>query len=245
MYKLVLIRHGITSWSTRFTGWTDIDVEPSGIEETKKYGKKLKDLGYTFDVAYTSYLKRAIRTLWTVLDAMDLLWVPMIKDWHINERHYGALQGLNKAETAAKYGEEQVNVWRRSYDVPPPQLELNDPRHPQNDVKYKSFDPNDLPKGESLKDTIARFIPYWKREVEPVLRSGKRIVLSAHSNSLRALIKYLDNLDEKEIMKVNVPYCIPLVYELDENLKAVKHYYLAEDEEVQRVIESIKNQAKK
>lgn len=245
MYKVVLIRHGITSWATRFTGWTDIDVLPEGVEETKKYGAKLKELGYTFDIAYTSYLKRAIRTLWTALDAMDLLWIPMIKDWHMNERHYGALQGLNKAETAAKYGEEQVNIWRRSYDVPPPQLTLDDSRHPKNDPKYKDFDPKELPTGESLKDTIARFIPYWQKEVEPVIRSGKKIIVSLHSNSLRALIKYLDNLDEQQIMKVNVPYCIPLVYELDENLKAVKHYYLAPDEEVARVIDSIKNQAKK
>lgn len=245
MYKIVLIRHGVTSWATRFTGWTDIDVMPEGVEETKKYGRKMKDLGYTFDVAYTSYLKRAIRTLWTALDEMDLLWIPMIKDWHMNERHYGALQGLNKAETAAKYGEEQVNIWRRSYDVAPPQLSLDDPRHPKNDPKYAGFDPKTLPTGESLKDTIARFIPYWQKEVEPVIKSGKKIIVSLHSNSLRALIKYLENLNEEQIMKVNVPYCIPLVYELDDNLKAVKHYYLAPDEEVARVIESIKNQAKK
>lgn len=245
MYKIVLIRHGVTSWATRFTGWTDIDVMPEGVEETKKYGRKMKDLGYTFDVAYTSYLKRAIRTLWTALDEMDLLWIPMVKDWHMNERHYGALQGLNKAETAAKYGEEQVNIWRRSYDVAPPQLSLDDPRHPKNDPKYAGFDPKTLPTGESLKDTIARFIPYWQKEVEPVIKSGKKIIVSLHSNSLRALIKYLENLNEEQIMKVNVPYCIPLVYELDDNLKAVKHYYLAPDEEVARVIESIKNQAKK
>lgn len=245
MYKIVLIRHGITAWATRFTGWTDIDVMPEGVEETRKYGRKMKELGYTFDIAYTSYLKRAIRTLWTALDELDLLWIPMVKDWHMNERHYGALQGLNKAETAAKYGEEQVNIWRRSYDVPPPQLTIDDPRHPKNDPKYKDFDPKALPTGESLKDTIARFIPYWQKEVEPVIKSGKKIIVSLHSNSLRALIKYLDNLDEQQIMKVNVPYCIPLVYELDDNLKAVKHYYLASDEEVARVIDSIKNQAKK
>jgi len=245
MYKIVIIRHGITEWATKFTGWTDIDVTQSGIEETKKYGKKLKELGYSFDLSYTSYLKRAIRTLWTVLDEMDLLWIPMIKDWRMNERHYGALQGLNKAETATKYGEEQVAIWRRSYDVAPPLLELSDPRHPSNDSKYKGISPSDLPTGESLKDTIERFIPYWKSEVEPQITKGKKIIVSLHSNSLRALIKYLDNLSSEEIMKVNIPYCIPLVYELDENLKPIKHYYLAPDEEVQRVIEGIKNQTKK
>lgn len=245
MHKVVLIRHGITSWATRFTGWTDIDVEPSGIEETKKYGQVLKEQGYSFDLAYTSYLKRGIRTLWTVLDEMDLLWIPMIKDWHLNERHYGALQGLNKAETALKYGETQVNLWRRSFDVNPPKLELSDPRHPHNDPKYKGFDPALLPTGESLKDTITRCIPYWQKEIEPVIKSGKNIIVSAHSNTLRALIKYLDNLSDEEITKVNVPYCIPLVYELDDNLKVLRHYYLAEDREVTRVIDSIKNQARK
>lgn len=245
MYKIVLVRHGITEWATKFTGWTDIDVAPAGIEDTKKYGKRLKEEGYTFDLAYTSYLKRAIRTLWTVLDEMDLLWIPMIKDWHLNERHYGALQGLNKAETAAKYGEEQVNVWRRSYDIAPPKLEAGDPRHPSRDSKYKDVDPKLLPSGESLKDTIARFIPYWQTEVEPQIRKGKKIIASLHSNSLRALIKYLDNLNEEQIMKVNVPYNIPLVYELGADMKAIKHYYLAPDEEVERVISAIKNQAKK
>jgi len=244
MYKLVIVRHGITEWSTRFTGWTDIDVTTDGIRETQKYGKKLKEMGYEFDLSYTSYLKRAIRTLWTVLDEMDLLWISMIKDWHMNERHYGALQGLNKAETAEKYGADQVNIWRRSYDTPPPPLELNDPRHPSLDPKYKSLDPKTLPLGESLKDTIDRFIPFWKQEVEPQIKNGKKIIVSLHSNSLRALIKYLDNLSPEEIMKVNVPYCIPLVYELDDNLKPIKHYYLATDEEVQSVIDSIKNQAK-
>ncbi len=245
MYKIVLVRHGLTEWATRFTGWTDIDVAKEGVEETKKYGKKLKELGYSFDLAYTSYLKRAIRTLWTVLDEMDLLWIPMVKDWHMNERHYGALQGLNKAETAAKYGDEQVNIWRRSYDVPPPKLDLSDPRHPANDPKYAGMDPKSLPVGESLKDTIARFVPYWQKEVEPQIKNGKRIVVSLHSNTLRALIKYLDNLTDEQIMKVNVPYCIPLVYELGEDMKAIKHYYLAPDEEVERVITGIKNQAKK
>ncbi len=245
MFKLVLIRHGVTEWSTRFTGWTDIDVAPKGIEDTKKYSEKLKEMGYSFDLAYTSYLKRAIRTLWTVLDTMDLMWIPTVKDWHLNERHYGALQGFNKAETAQKYGDEQVLVWRRSFDVPPPKLELTDERHPSRDPKYKEFDPKTLPVGESLKDTIARVVPFWKETVEPQIKAGKKIIVSAHSNSLRALIKYLDNLSDEEIMKVNVPYCIPLVYELDDNLKSAKNYYLAPDEEVERVIAEVKNQAKK
>lgn len=245
MYKIVFVRHGITEWSTRFTGWTDIEIAPFGIQETKKYGKKLKELGYSFDLSYTSYLKRSIRTLWTILDEMGLLWIPMIKHWRMNERHYGALQGLDKAEIAKKYGEDQVNLWRRSYDVAPPPLALDDPRHPSNDNKYKELDPKELPVGESLKDVVTRFLPYWQQEVEPQIKKGKKIVCSLHSNTLRALIKYLDNLTPEEIMKVNVPYCIPLVYELDENLKAIKHYYLAPDEEVNRVIEDIKNQTKK
>ncbi len=245
MHKIVLVRHGITEWSTRFTGWTDIDILPEAIEETRKYAKILKEQGYAFDISYTSYLKRGIRTLWTILDEMDLLWIPMIKDWHLNERHYGALQGLNKAETAEKYGDEQVQIWRRSYDVAPPKLEESDGRHPKNDPKYTNISPSELPTGESLKDTIERFVPYWQKEVEPQIRVGKKIISSLHSNSLRALIKYLDNLNEEEIMSVNVPYSIPLVYELGDDLKAIKHYYLASDEEVARVIESIKNQAKK
>jgi len=245
MYKIVLLRHGITEWATRFTGWTDIDVTPDGIKETKKYAKVLKEQGFVFDLSYTSYLKRGIRTLWTVLDEMDLLWIPMIKHWRMNERHYGALQGFNKGEVAAKYGDQQVYIWRRSYDIPPPPLPLDDPRHPSHDLKYKDFSPKELPVGESLKNTIARFLPYWKEVVEPEIKKGKKIICSLHSNTLRALIKHLDNLTDEEIMKVNVPYCIPLVYELDENLKAVKHYYLAPDKEVARVINSIKNQAKK
>ncbi|MFA5136800.1 MAG: 2,3-diphosphoglycerate-dependent phosphoglycerate mutase [Patescibacteria group bacterium] len=245
MYKIVLVRHGLTEWSTRFTGWTDIDVVPQGIADTKKYAKRLHELGYVFDLAYTSYLKRAIRTLWTVLDELDLLWIPMIKDWRMNERHYGALQGLNKAETAEKYGSEQVNIWRRSYDTPPPALDLADPRHPKNDPKYKQLDIHKLPVGESLKDTINRFIPYWKSAVEPEIKKGNKIILSLHSNTLRALVKYLDNLSDTEIMGVNIPYCIPLVYELGEDLKANKHYYLAGDDEVKQVVDSIKNQAKR
>lgn len=245
MYKLVIVRHGLSVWPTRFTGWTDIDIDPSGITETYKYGKRMKELGFTFDVGFTSYLKRGIKTLNTVLDAMDLDWIPVTKAWQLNERHYGALQGLNKAETVQKFGEEQVTLWRRSYDVPPPALDANDERHPSKDKRYADVDPALLPASECLKDTYKRSVPYWQKVIEPVIRSGKKIIISGHHNSLRAIIKYIDGLSEQEIMKVNIPYCIPLVYEFDDQLKPIKHYYLAPDEEVQRVIESIKNQTKK
>jgi len=244
MHKVVIIRHGLSVWPDRFTGWIDIDIVPSGIEETYRYGKKLKDLGYTFDAGYTSYLKRGIKTLHTVLEAMDLLWIPVIKHWKLNERHYGALQGLNKVETVAQYGEEQVNIWRRSYDIPPPKITPQDPKHPSHDSYYKNVT-EELPGGECLKDTFNRSVPYWKEVIEPEIRKGKKIVLSGHHNSLRAIIKHLDQLSEEQIMKVNIPYCIPLVYELDEHLKPLKHYYLAPDEEVKRIIQGIKNQTKK
>lgn len=245
MYKFVIIRHGLSEWSNRFTGWTDIDLAPSGIEETKKYGLKLKELGYTFDLGFTSYLKRGIRTLEIVLEAMGLLTIPVIKAWQLNERHYGALQGLNKPETVAKYGKEQVDIWRRSYDIPPPPLEKTDPRHPSNDPVYKDIDPALLPSSECLKDTYNRSVPYFQKMIEPEIKEGKKVILSGHHNSLRAIIKYLDNISNEEIVSLNVPYCIPLVYELDANLKPIKHYYLASDEEVKRVIEGIKNQTKK
>jgi len=245
MFKFVIIRHGLTEWSNRFTGWTDIDLAPEGIEETKKYGLKLKELDYSFDLGFTSVLKRGIRTLEIVLETMGLSQIPIIKAWQLNERHYGALQGLNKAETAEKYGENQVNAWRRSYDTPPPPLEKNDPRHPINDSVYKSLDPSLLPDSESLKNTYERVIPYFKDMVEPEIKNGKKIILSGHSNSIRAIVKYLDNISDENIVSLNVPYCIPLVYVLDENLKPIKHYYLAPDEEVKRVIEGIKNQTKK
>lgn len=205
----------------------------------------MKELGFTFDVGFTSYLKRGIKTLNTVLDAMDLDWIPVTKAWQLNERHYGALQGLNKAETVQKFGEEQVTLWRRSYDVPPPALDASDERHPSKDKRYADVDPALLPASECLKDTYKRSVPYWQKVIEPVIRSGKKIIISGHHNSLRAIIKYIDGLSEQEIMKVNIPYCIPLVYEFDDQLKPIKHYYLAPDEEVQRVIESIKNQTKK
>ena len=245
MFKFVIIRHGLSVWSDRFTGWTDIDIAPSGIEETRKYGIKLKELGYSFDIGFTSYLKRGIKTMEIVLEAMGLSNIPVIKAWQLNERHYGALQGLNKPETVAKYGEKQVIIWRRSYDIPPPKLEKTDPRHPANDPVYKDIDPSLLPASECLKDTYARSVPYFQKMIEPEIKNGKKVILSGHHNSLRAIIKYLDNISNEDIVSLNIPYCIPLVYELDENLKPIKHYYLAPDEEVKRVIEGIKNQTKK
>lgn len=245
MYKVVFVRHGLSVWPDKFTGWIDIDIHPSGIEETVKYGKRLKELGYTFDVGFTSYLKRGIKTLHIVLEAMDLLWIPVVKSWKLNERHYGALQGLNKAQTVQKYGEEQVNLWRRSYDTPPPLLSQNDPKHPSHDPYYADVDPSVLPSGECLKDTFKRSVPYWTDTIVPEIKKGKRVIISGHHNSLRAIIKHINSLSEEEIMKVNVPYCIPLVYEFDESFKPIKQYYLAPQEEVERVIQSIKNQTKK
>ncbi len=245
MYKIVIVRHGLSVWPDKFTGWTDIDLAPEGIAETLKYGKKLKELGYSFDLGFASMLKRGIKTLWKALDGMDLNWIPITYAWQLNERHYGALQGLNKAQTVEKYGKDQVQLWRRSYDVRPPAVDVNDPMHPSHDPRYKDVDPSLLPSGECLKDTYNRAVPYWQKTIEPLIKQGKKILVSAHGNSIRAIMKYLDNLSEEEIVGVNIPYCIPLVYELDENLKPIKHYYLASDEEVQRVIEGIKNQTKK
>lgn len=245
MTKVVIIRHGTSVWSDRFTGWIDIDVTPEGVKETYNYGLKLKEAGFTFDIAFTSYLKRAIRTLWTVLDATEQMYIPIVNSWKLNERHYGALQGLNKPETVEKHGEEQVAIWRRSYDVPPPALDINDPGHPSHDPKYKDVDPKLLPSTECLKDTYARSVAYWQAEIEPLIKQGKKIILSGHHNSLRSIIKYLDNISDEDIVGLTVPYCIPLVYEFDEQARPIKHYYLAPDEEVQRVIESIKNQTKK
>ncbi|MEK7597820.1 MAG: 2,3-bisphosphoglycerate-dependent phosphoglycerate mutase [Patescibacteria group bacterium] len=220
MFKFVIIRHGLTEWSNRFTGWTDIDLAQPGIEETKKYGLKLKELGYSFDLGFTSVLKRGIKTLEIVLETLGEKDIAVIKDWHLNERNYGDLQGQNKSEAISKYGEERVKIWRRSYDVAPPN-------------------------GESLKDTYDRSVPYFQAYIEPEIKKGKKIILSGHHNSLRAIIKYLDNISDQDIVNLNVPYCIPLVYELDENLKPIKHYYLASDEEIKKVIEGIKNQTKK
>lgn len=245
MTKVVIIRHGTSVWSDRFTGWIDIDVTPEGVKETYNYGLKLKEAGFTFDIAFTSYLKRAIRTLWTVLDATEQMYIPIVNSWKLNERHYGALQGLNKPETVEKHGEEQVAIWRRSYDVPPPALDINDPGHPSHDPKYKDVDPKLLPSTECLKDTYARSVSYWQKEIEPLIKQGKKIILSGHHNSLRSIIKYLDNISDEDIVGLTVPYCIPLVYEFDDQARPIKHYYLAPDEEVARVIESIKNQTKK
>ncbi len=246
MYKVVLLRHGESIWNkeNRFTGWTDVDLSEKGIEEAKKAGEALKNEGFVFDVAFTSVLKRAIRTLWIVLDEMDLMWIPIINHWRLNERHYGALQGLNKAEMAQKYGEDQVKIWRRSYDVPPPALDKNDPRFPGFDPRYKDLSEDELPTCESLKDTVARFIPYWEEKIAPTIKSGKRVLIAAHGNSLRALVKFLDNIPDNEIVELNIPTGIPLVYELDENLSPINHYYLGSQEEIEKAIQSVANQGK-
>ena len=244
--KLVLLRHGESIWNreNRFTGWTDVDLSEKGIEEARKAGQVLKEKGYTFDVAFTSVLKRAIRTLWIVLDEMDLMWIPVYRSWRLNERHYGALQGLNKAETAAKYSEEQVLIWRRSYDVRPPSLEKTDERYPGNDPIYRDLAKEDIPLIECLKDTVERFLPYWHEVLAPTIKSGKRVIISAHGNSLRALVKYLDHISDEDIVKLNIPTGIPLVYELDEDLKPVKSYYLGDPEEVARAMEAVARQGK-
>ncbi|KUK89477.1 MAG: 2,3-bisphosphoglycerate-dependent phosphoglycerate mutase [Mesotoga infera] len=246
MTKLVLVRHGESTWNkeNRFTGWTDVDLSEKGREEAKKAGEILKAEGYNFDLAYTSVLKRAIRTLWYIMDEMDLMWIPVIRDWRLNERHYGALQGLNKAETAAKHGEEQVKIWRRSYDIRPPALEESDERFPGHDPKYKSLSDNELPRTECLKDTVARFLPLWKNEISTEIKSGKKVLIVAHGNSLRALVKYLDNIPDEEIVGLNIPTGIPLVYELDDDLKPIKHYYLGDPEEIAKAQQAVANQGK-
>jgi 2,3-bisphosphoglycerate-dependent phosphoglycerate mutase len=246
MYKIVLLRHGESAWNkeNRFTGWTDVDLSEKGLSEARKAGEVLKKEGFVFDVAFTSVLKRAIRTLWITLDGMDLMWIPVYNSWRLNERHYGALQGLNKAETAAKYGDQQVLVWRRSYDTPPPALEKNDPRSPANDPRYKNLKPDEIPLTECLKDTVARFLPYWHETIAPVVKSGKRVIIAAHGNSLRALVKYLDNVSDEDIVGLNIPTGMPLVYELDDNLKPIKHYYLGDPEEVKKAMEAVANQGK-
>lgn len=246
MYKIVLLRHGESIWNkeNRFTGWTDVDLSEKGKEEAQKAGEVLKAEGYTFDIAYTSVLKRAIRTLWIVLDVMDLMWIPVIRNWRLNERHYGALQGLNKAETAKQYGEEQVKIWRRSYDIQPPALGKSDSRYPGYDPRYKELSESELPLTECLKDTVARFVPYWENTIAPIVKSGKRVLVTAHGNSLRALVKYLDNIPDDEIVELNIPTGIPLVYELDENLKPIKHYYLGNPEEVEKAAAAVAAQGK-
>ncbi len=245
MYKLVLLRHGESTWNkeNRFTGWTDVDLSERGREEAAEAGRLLKEGGYIFDQAYVSVLKRAIRTLWIALDQLDQMWIPIEKDWRLNERHYGALQGLNKAETAARHGEDQVHIWRRSYDIPPPPLAPDDERHPSHDPRYAGLAAGDLPLTESLKETVARFLPYWHGTIAPAITSGKRVLVAAHGNSLRALVKYLDNVSESQIVELNIPTGIPLVYELDADLKPIRHYYLGDAAAAAAAAERVKQQA--
>ena len=247
MYKVVLLRHGESTWNkeNRFTGWTDVDLNEKGIEEAKASGKILKKEGFDFDIAFTSVLKRALRTLWLCLEEMDRLWIPVEKNWRLNERHYGSLQGLNKAETAEKHGEEQVLIWRRSYDIPPPALEKTDERFPGNFPAYKDIDEADLPTTESLKLTVDRFLPYWFDTIAPTIKAGKKVLIVAHGNSLRALVKYLDNISEEDIIRLNIPTGVPLVYELDKDLKPIKHYYLGDQDEIAAKAAAVAAQGKK
>jgi 2,3-bisphosphoglycerate-dependent phosphoglycerate mutase len=246
MYKIVLMRHGESTWNldNRFTGWTDVDLTEKGMAEARQAGKVLKEAGFTFDLAYTSVLKRAIRTLWLTLDEMDLMWLPVEHDWRLNERHYGALQGLNKAETAAKYGDEQVLVWRRSYDTPPNPLTPNDPRASYNDPRYATLKKEQIPLTECLKDTVARVMPSWDESIAPAIRAGKKIIISAHGNSLRALIKSLDGISDQDIVGLNIPNGQPLVYELDADLKPIKSYYLGDREAIEAAMKAVASQGK-
>jgi 2,3-bisphosphoglycerate-dependent phosphoglycerate mutase len=246
MIKIVFVRHGESVWNleNRFTGWTDVDLSQHGVAESHEVAEVLKREGYTFDIAFTSVLKRAIRTLWIILDDMDLMWIDVYRSWRLNERHYGALQGLNKKETADKYGYEQVHQWRRSYDVPPPALEVSDPRHPCNDRRYACVHKELLPGTESLKTTLERVLPYWDEAIVPKLKDGRRILISAHGNSLRAIIKYLDSVSQRDIVELNIPTGIPLVYELDEQLRAVRHYYLGDKEKIRRATAAVAGQLK-
>jgi 2,3-bisphosphoglycerate-dependent phosphoglycerate mutase len=244
VYTLVLIRHGQSEWnlSNRFTGWHDVDLTAQGVQEAQDAGKLLKDNGYGFDLSFTSLQKRAIKTQNQVLDAMDELYIPVVKDWHLNERHYGALQGLDKSETAQKYGEEQVKIWRRSYDITPPPLTKDDLRYPGHDPRYAHLNEAELPLTESLKETVARVVPYWQTVIAPEVKAGKRVLIAAHGNSLRALVKYLDELSEAEVLELNIPTGQPLVYELDENLKPIKHYYLGDAEAIQAAMHAVASQ---
>jgi len=246
MTKLVLLRHGESEWNkeNRFTGWTDVDLSEKGRTEARNAGKTLKAEGYGFDLAFTSVLKRAVRTLWMALDEMDLMWIPVYNSWRLNERHYGGLQGLNKAETAAKFGEEQVHVWRRSYEVPPPPLEPSDPRHPSHDLRYRDLAPQDLPLTECLKDTVARALPCWHEAIAPVLKKGKKAIIAAHGNSIRALVKMLDSISDADIAGLDIPTGVPLVYELSESLAPIRHYYLADQADLEKALASVKNQGK-
>jgi 2,3-bisphosphoglycerate-dependent phosphoglycerate mutase len=245
-YTLVLLRHGQSTWNleNRFTGWTDVGLTVQGENEAHSAGKQLQEAGYSFDLAYTSVLKRAVKTLWIVMEEMDLEWLPVINAWQLNERHYGALQGLNKAEMAVKFGEAQVKIWRRSYDIQPPALELDDPRHPRYDRRYYSLTETELPRTECLKDTVARMLPYWHSTIAPTVKSGKRIIICAHGNSLRALVKYLDNIPDNEIVELNIPTGIPLVYELDNDFHPIRNFYLGDPEAIRKAAEAVANQGK-
>jgi 2,3-bisphosphoglycerate-dependent phosphoglycerate mutase len=247
MHTLVLLRHGQSLWNkeNRFTGWTDVDLTEQGLAEAQASGCLLRDGGFTFDVAYTSVLRRAIRTLWIVLDELDQMWIPVVRDWRLNERHYGALQGLNKAETAVAHGADQVKIWRRSFDTPPPALESRDPRHPSHDVRYANLGPEAQPAAESLKDTIDRFLPFWTSTIAPDIQAGRRVLIAAHGNSLRALVKHLDDISEEDISELNIPTGIPLVYELNDDLSPIRHYYLGDPEAAKRAAEAVANQASK
>jgi len=247
MYKVVLLRHGESTWNkeNRFTGWTDVDLSDKGREEALAAGRLLKQEGFSFDLAFTSVLTRAIRTCWMTLDELGELWIPVQRSWRLNERHYGALQGLNKAETAAQHGDAQVKIWRRAYDIPPPPLALDDPRHPSHDRRYASLSPSDLPLTESLKDTVARFLPYWHETIAPAITNGQRVLIAAHGNSLRALVKYLDDISNADIVELNIPTGIPLVYELDARLRPIRSYYLGDQEAAKKAAAAVASQASK
>lgn len=246
MHQLVLIRHGQSTWNldNRFTGWTDVDLSEQGNREAQEAGKTLLQEGFEFDLVYTSVLKRAIRTMWHVLSELDQMWLPVVRDWRLNERHYGALQGLNKSETAAKHGEDQVKIWRRSYDIPPPPLQADDERNAAHDRRYAGLKPEEIPLTESLKETVTRFVPYWENVIAPEVKSGKRVLIVAHGNSLRALVKHLDDISEEDIVGLNIPTGIPLVYDLDESLKPLGHRYLGDPEAIRKAAEAVANQGK-
>lgn len=246
MKKLVLLRHGESTWNqeNRFTGWTDVDLTERGTAEARRAGQQLNEEGFIFDVAYTSLLKRAIRTLWIVLDELDQMWIPVNRTWRLNERHYGALQGLNKAQTAEKYGDEQVLAWRRSYDTPPPALDEGDQRSPANDARYRDLAARDIPASECLKDTVERFLPYWHETIAPQVHAGKRVIITAHGNSLRALVKYLDDVSDADIVGMNIPTGVPLLYELDDSLKPISSRYLGDADEVRKAMQSVADQGK-
>jgi 2,3-bisphosphoglycerate-dependent phosphoglycerate mutase len=246
MKRIVLVRHGESVWNkeNRFTGWTDVDLSEKGVQEAIRAGEILKKEGFTFDLAYTSVLKRAIKTLWNIIDQMDLQWIDQIHNWKLNERHYGSLQGLNKSDTAEKFGEEKVKIWRRSYDIAPEPLDENDERFPGKDIRYAGLSKKELPLTECLKDTVARVVPFWEQEIAPKVKAGKNIIVAAHGNSLRALVKYLDNISEEDIINLNIPTAVPLVYEFDDNLKPIKHFYLGDTEAIKKAMEAVANQGK-